>query len=84
MDEPQHMDKYSRNERLYSALLGMGLICDPIRNENDPSKIESISVSADEGFVTPYVAPPVTRSESIDSVVATSGSENVIDFPPAA
>jgi hypothetical protein len=42
---PQHMDKYSRNERLYYLLLGMGLIVHPIRLGTDLSKIDHLHVS---------------------------------------
>jgi len=40
------MDRYSRNERLYHFLLGMGLVVTPNCSEDDPSKIESLWVSA--------------------------------------
>jgi hypothetical protein len=42
---PQHMDRYSRNERLYQFLLSMGLVVSPICSDDDPTKIESLWVS---------------------------------------
>jgi hypothetical protein len=48
-DVPLHMDIWTRNERLYQYLLGMGLVAHAIRSESDPSRIEGIYVSA--GFM---------------------------------
>ena len=49
MDEapPLHMDRWTRNERLYQTLLGMGLVVSPIRLSSDPSKIDYLHVSAE-------------------------------------
>lgn len=44
---PEHMDRWSRNERLYQHLLGMGLVVTPIRIDSDPAKIAYIFVAAD-------------------------------------
>jgi hypothetical protein len=53
---PQHMDRYSRNERLYRFLLNMGLVVHPIRIGDDPSKIDHLYVSVEpsaDGVGTP-------------------------------
>ncbi len=53
---PEHMDRHSRNERLYRTLLGMGLVVDPIRANDDPTKMEGMYVSAELPAVGQRVA----------------------------
>jgi len=44
---PLHMDRWSRTERLYRYLLGLGLIVDPFYSGDDQSKIEYLQVAVD-------------------------------------
>lgn len=80
---PTHMDKYTRNRRLYETLLGMGLICDPIFADEDCDRIEALYVSAGEFSVSRQVSSPLKGSKIID-IVGTPRSyrSDVIDFPP--
>jgi hypothetical protein len=68
---PEHMDEYSRNERLYRFLLAMGLYVVPIRLGEDPSQIDYMQVSV-TAETAAQVAQRVAKScaeTSIDSVV---------------
>lgn len=47
---PEHMDRWSRNQRLYDTLKGMGLFVSPIPEPDDPTKIREMVVSADLPF----------------------------------
>jgi hypothetical protein len=42
---PEHMDRWSRNDRLYETLKGMGLCVSPIPEPSDPTKIKEMVVS---------------------------------------
>ncbi len=44
---PEHMDRWSRNQRLYETLKGMGLFVIPIPEPDDPTKIKEMIVAAD-------------------------------------
>jgi hypothetical protein len=66
---PQHMDKYSRNERLYHFLLGMGLIVNPICLPDDPAKIDYLHVTVTLANATESFVREVTESPSISCVV---------------
>lgn len=46
LEEPEHMDKYSRNARLYETLKNMGLSVYPIYLDDDPDRIDHFVVSA--------------------------------------
>jgi hypothetical protein len=87
---PEHMDRWSRNQRLYETLKGMGLYVIPIPDSDDPSKIRELRVSAElplaesvaehtaQARVVPAVKRPVV-GVGVDA--AESGRDNVIDFP---
>ena len=47
---PEHMDRWSRNQRLYETLKGMGLYVSPIPDPNDATKIKEMIVAADLPF----------------------------------
>jgi hypothetical protein len=86
---PEHMDRWSRNQRLYETLKGMGLYVSPIPEQDDPTKIREMIVSADLPFEYPAQQPAksgvvgaIERSEIRDIVTAQeSAGMNVIDFP---
>ena len=92
---PEHMDKYSRNERLYRFLLSMGLIVNPVRLTDDLSKIDhlyvTVALSANDAAFIPGsersseagVVGVVERSEVGEIVRPAKGDGNVVvDFPP--
>lgn len=80
---PLHMDKWSRNERLYKKLLEMGLVCSPIFADEAGEKIEAVYVSTELPLVTANVDSPVKRAKVTDRVTPVSrNGDNVIDFPP--
>ena len=47
MIAPEHMDRWSRNERLYRYLLGMGLVVDPVFSDAEQTRIDHMVVSVD-------------------------------------
>ena len=78
---PEHMDRWSRNQRLYETLKGMGLYVSPIPEDHDPTKIREMIVSAD--LPTCGVDVPVERPEVGDVVGPTvRDAGNVVLFPP--
>lgn len=87
---PEHMDRWSRNERLYRHLLGMGLVVSPIFADDDRTMIDHLWVSADlpiAGKTTQQpsqcsIGGPMERPE-IRNVIgtATGHGSDVIDFP---
>lgn len=89
---PLHMDRWSRNERLYHQLLGMGLVVNPIRLSSDPSKIDYLHVSCDlpfteqaaQGTAECSVRSTVQRDQVADMVATAerSGDGVVIHLPP--
>ena len=42
---PKHMDVYSRNQRLYTHLMEMGLFVEPVYDENDMRRMEGMVVA---------------------------------------
>lgn len=79
---PLHMDKWSRNERLYKTLTEMGLVCSPIFADEKQDKIEALYVSTEVFSLPADVGTPVQRSK-ITKVITTPRSDgsNVVDFP---
>jgi hypothetical protein len=86
---PEHMDRWSRNQRLYETLKGMGLYVSPIPEPGDPTKIREMIVAADLPFEQPTqcaaeagVVGVMKRSQVRDVVrPAESVGDNVINFP---
>ncbi len=76
---PEHMDRWSRNARLYEKLKGMGVCVTPIPEDHDPTKIREMIVSVD---LPSDVVAPVQRSE-VGQIVRPLGGDrdNVVDFP---
>jgi hypothetical protein len=88
---PQHMDTFSRNERLYNFLLQMGYIAFPIWAEGESGRMEAIRVTTSLGFgdkaaeesAQTRINTMVKRPEISTVIAATkSGSDNVVNFPP--
>ncbi len=79
---PLHMDKWSRNERLYKKLTEMGLVCSPIFADEKQDRIEALYVSTEVFSLPADVRLPVKRPK-VTEVVTTPRSDgsNVIDFP---
>jgi hypothetical protein len=89
------MDRWSRNERLYRHLLGLGLIVIPIFASEDRAKIDHLLVSVElpiAGDVVPQdggehaavagVVPPMECADVAGVVGAAEGaSDNVVEFP---
>jgi hypothetical protein len=95
LSAPEHMDKWSRNERLYRHLLGLGLVVDPVFEDDDRTQIDYLVVSsvlpssesgngiAKQAAVTGVVSP--MEGTKVGVVVATAqpqGDRVVVDFPP--
>ena len=86
---PEHMDRWSRNQRLYETLKGMGLYVSPIPESTDPTKIKEMIVAADLPFehaaqqtTETGVVDIMQRPKVRDVVRPTDGlGDNVIDFP---
>lgn len=89
---PDHMDRWSRNLRLYETLKGMGLYVSPIPEPDDPTKIREMIVAADLPAADPVqtaehsseggVHLAVERSKVRDVVAAAEAAgSNVVDFP---
>ena len=87
---PEHMDRWSRNQRLYETLKGMGLFVSPIPEPGDPTKIREMIVSADlplahepaEDATEAGIVPVVKRPVVTDVVDTTEGGRgNVVNFP---
>ncbi len=87
---PQHMDKYTRNERLYNFLLQMGHVVSPIFAEGSTDKIEALHVSAElpveqraEQTSVAGVRKAVQGAKVANMVTATEslGDGKVILFP---
>ena len=92
---PQHMDKYSRNERLYKHLLGMGLVVTPFPASDHPERIEYMYVSTvlpdaaaiDKGSQKATVTGvrEAVKRPQVEDIVGTTkrgGDGVVIDLPP--
>jgi hypothetical protein len=79
---PLHMDKWSRNERLYNHLLSIGAMCTPVFADEGNTKIEAIYVSVEEPLVPTYVGAPVKGPQVGKGVTSTRRNrDNVVDFP---
>ena len=84
------MDRWTRNERLYRHLLGLGLVVDPVFADEARTQIDHLRVSVDLPRASVTDAPtvagvvvPVTGAEIGESVsTAARDGANVIDFPP--
>ena len=81
---PLHMDKYSRNQRLFETLVGMGVVCHPIYGPG--MRIEAMYVSADllsQEAAERCVQFPV-EGPQVGNVVGPTGlsGNNVVNFPP--
>lgn len=79
---PEHMDMYSRNERLYKFLLSIGCAATPITEDGRPDRIIHICVASSHEGLT---LPPQNFESTEKRPAAPSGSgENVIPFsrPP--
>ena len=91
------MDQWSRNQRLYETLKGMGLYVVPIPLEADPERIDHFHVSAGlpaylsatgahqrgrEPTASRGVVAPLERPE-VELIVraAERGIDNVAEFP---
>lgn len=79
---PEHMDRWTRNQRLYETLKGMGLFVVPIPEADDPSKISQLLVSADLPPDVTRIGVPMERPQ-VGQVIASPVGEgdNVIHFP---
>ena len=77
---PEHMDKYSRNERLYRFLLGMGLFVVPIRIAANPSHIDylHVSVTPEPAAEAAQCVAEVTTKTSVYGTVEGSKVGDVI------
>lgn len=85
---PEHMDRWTRNARLYETLKGMGVFVTPIPDAQDNTKIDRMIVSADlpqcltENGPERDVVGAVERTEIVDVIASTqTPGMNVIDFP---
>jgi hypothetical protein len=77
---PLHMDKWSRNERLYQQLLNMGLFCNPIFNTE--GKIEALYVATELPVNVTSVGVPMKRTQVAEIVTsAACEGSNVVNFP---
>lgn len=87
---PEHMDRWSRNARVYQFLKGMGLFVCPVPEKDDPTRINHLIVSADLPFAGEVaeddakarVCGPAERPKLGNAVQpARGGGDNVVDFP---
>lgn len=88
---PEHMDRWSRNRRLYETLKGMGLYVSAIPEPNDPTKIREMIVAVDLPAAAQDAAQQAAEGGVIGAVdrpqignvikAAESGRVNVVDFP---
>lgn len=88
---PQHMDRWTRNERLYRHLLGLGLVVDPVFADEARTQIDHLIVSADLPVTEPVaqqaaqasVHSPMQRTQVGHVITSTERDrDNVVDFPP--
>ncbi len=86
---PEHMDVWTRNERLYETLKGMGLFVSPIPDVDDPDRIAAIWVSAGllpqqatEDATARSVPLAMKRSQICEAIqTAKSAGDNVNNLP---
>lgn len=80
MIAPEHMDRWTRNQRLYESLKGMGLYVTPIFDENDPEKINSMVVAADLPWAGEMTMIPADSFASSADRMADADTSNVAHF----
>ena len=90
---PDHMDRWSRMERLYRHLLGLGLVVSPAFADAERGRISHLYVSVDlppeatpesgaENAASGLISMPVSRAEIADVVGAPeSQGVNVVPLP---
>lgn len=87
---PEHMDRWSRNQRLYETLKGMGLYIVPIPEKDDPTRINHLVVATDLPFAEKAaeeaakarILAEMKRTQVREIPAATdSDGDNVVDFP---
>lgn len=85
---PEHMDQWTRNERLYETLKGMGLYVVPIPLEGDPSRIDHFHVSTGlpaslaQQTAETDIHAPMERAKVRDVVrPSPRDGADVVDFP---
>lgn len=86
---PEHMDRWSRNQRLYETLKGMGLYVSPIPEPDDPTKIREMIVAADlpieraaQKTAEARISQTMQRPEIRQVVGPVEGvGDNVVNFP---
>lgn len=73
---PQHMDRWSRNERLYHQFLDLGLYVVPIFADKERARIDYLHVSVD----LPIFQQPAEESTVSGVMLPVEGAEitNVI------
>jgi hypothetical protein len=86
---PEHMDRWSRNHRLYETLKGMGLYVSPIPESDDPTKIREMIVAVD--LPSEQATQQATKTGVVDAMEGSkvrdivrsteSAGVNVINFP---
>lgn len=89
---PEHMDRWSRHERLYRYLLSLGLVVHPIFADGERARIDHLRVSVDLPKAADIcsgldaegdVVAPVQGAEIGEAVgTAERVGNNVVDFPP--
>ena len=77
---PDHMDRWSRNQRLYETLKGMGLFVSPIPEPDDPTKIRELIVAADLPFAE--CCPEQATQCGVVGAVKRPEISNVVEFHP--
>lgn len=89
---PEHMDRWSRNRRLYETLKGAGLYVVPVSESDDEARIDYLIVAADlpsfsqsvaENAAQSSIRSTVKGAKVVESVESAEGSGHgvVIDFP---
>jgi len=85
---PEHMDRWSRNERLYCHFLSAGLYVTPIFADKEHARIDYLHVAVDlpisQQAPESSVVAPVEGAEIINSVGTPGRCRDgvVISFPP--
>ena len=71
---PEHMDRWTRNERLYRHLLGMGLVAIPIFVGEDRTRIDHLLVTTELPFAAKDVLGSVSTQVSACSPQSGEGA----------
>lgn len=92
---PEQIDRWSRNERLYRHLLGLGLVVFPAFADDDRTLVDHLIVSVDlptrhqavaggEETAATAVALPVEGAKVPDVIgpAIAGGDGVVVEFPP--